>query len=201
MNPSSPSEIMLKPSEFLSTAMASNVMAVDTETTGGDIRDGRGYCVGISAAVKVTDIYYFSYFPVAHFQDNVPEETKDLLFQVIASRTIVMHNAKFDIQSLSTAGYGGKFYRWYCTLMMAHFLNENEPKGLDYLSKRLLGNQGKVENAKFKGMWTMNLGHMIPVAEMELYAGIDTVRALQLFYRMYPYFVKSGFDGDQVSEL
>lgn len=199
---SSPSdEIMLKPSEFLTKAMACDVMAVDTETSGGDIRDGRGFCVGISAAVRSNNIYYHSYFPVAHYQDNVATETKELLFQVIASRIIVMHNAKFDLESLATANYPGKFLKWYCTLMMAHFLNENVPKDLDSLSRRLLGNSGKKDNNKFKGMWTMNLGHMIPVAEIEEYAGIDTVRTLQLFYRMYPYFVKSGFDGNQMSEL
>jgi DNA polymerase I-like protein with 3'-5' exonuclease and polymerase domains len=192
---------MLEPSEFLTKAIPIGVMAVDTETTGGDIRDGRGYCVGISAAVRDNDTYYHSYFPVAHHEGNVSDETKELLFQVIMSRTIVFHNAKFDLTSMETAGYSGKYMKWYCTLMMAHFLNENEPKGLDYLSKRLLGVYGKEDNQKFKGMWAMNLGHLIPVAEMKFYAGIDTVRTLQLYYRMYPYFVKSGFDGDQVPDV
>jgi hypothetical protein len=192
---SSPSEVMLGNSEFLSKAFSSDVMAVDTETTGGDIRDGRGYCVGISAAVKAQDIYYHSYFPVAHAEDNISPDTKELLYQVVGSRVVVFHHAKFDLTSMETAGYPGNYKKWYCTMMMAHFLNENEPKGLDYLARRLLGAKGKEDNKRFVGMWQLNLGHLIPVDEMRLYAGIDTVRTLQLFYRMYPYFVKSGFDG------
>jgi ribonuclease D len=176
-------------------------MAIDTETTGRDIRDGRGYCVGISAAVRVSDVYYYSYFPVAHHEDNIDSGAKELLYQVISSRArIIFHNAKFDIESLETAGYRGGFIKWYCTMMMAHFLNENVPKDLDSLSRRLLGSTGKVKK-DYTGIWSMGLGHMIPVAEIEEYAGVDTLRTLQLFYKMYPYFVKSGFDGDQVSEV
>lgn len=197
----STSEVMLDNSEFLSKAFSADVMAVDTETTGGDIRDGRGYCVGISAAVKAQDTYYHSYFPVAHAEENISSESKELLYQIIGSRTIVFHNAKFDLTSMETAGYPGKYKKWYCTMMMAHFLNENEPKSLDYLSKRILGSKGKEENKKFIGMWQLNLGHLIPVAEMRFYAGIDTVRTLQLFYRMYPYFVKSGFDGREETPM
>lgn len=198
---SSSDEIKLTPSEFLAKAMLCNTMAVDTETTGKDIRDGRGYCVGISAAVKSDNIYYYGYFPVAHYEGNVLNETKELFFHVISSRErIIFHNAKFDIESLSTAGYSGKFIKWYCTMMMAHFLNENVPKDLDSLSRRLLGGIGKVKK-DYTDIWRMGMGHMIPVAEIEEYAGIDTVRTLQLFYRMYPYFVKSGFDGDAVSDV
>lgn len=197
----STSEVMLDNSEFLSKAFSADVMAVDTETTGGDIRDGRGYCVGISAAVLAQDTYYHSYFPVAHAEDNIAPETKELLYQVIGSRIIVFHNAKFDLTSMETAGYPGKYKKWYCTMMMAHFLNENEPKGLDYLSRRLLGAKGKEDNKEFIGMWQLNLGHLIPVAKMRLYAGIDTVRTLQLYYRMKPYFVKSGFDGQEENSV
>lgn len=195
------SEVQLKPTEFLPIALLSNTMAVDTETNGLDIRDGRGFCVGISAAVKSSNTYYYSYFPVAHNEGNIESETKELLFHLIESRDrIIFHNAKFDLDSMLTAGYSGKYIKWYCTMMMAHFLNENVPKDLDSLSKRLLGNTGKVTK-DYADIWKMGLGHMIPVAEIEQYAGIDTVRTLQLFYRMYPYFVKSGFDGNQMPEV
>jgi hypothetical protein len=198
------SEIQLSPSEFFSKAVLANTMAVDTETNGGDVRDGTGFCVGISAAIAVNvgpyDTYYFTYIPVAHYEGNVDDRTKGLFFNLIETRPrIIFHNAKFDLESLSTAGYSGKFIKWYCTMMMAHFLNENVPKGLDWLSKNELKNEGKVKK-DFKGIWQMRMGHMIPVAEMELYAGIDTVRTLQLFEKLYPFFVESGFDG-KVSEV
>jgi DNA polymerase I-like protein with 3'-5' exonuclease and polymerase domains len=189
-------ELELKPNEFLSKAMLANVMSIDTETNGGDVRDGTGFCVGISAAVAIDGVYYYSYFPVAHFEDNVSEETKQLLFQIINSRQkVVMHNAKFDIVSLKTAKFE-LTTKWYCTMLMTHFLNENIPKGLDWLARYELKISGKVSN-NFANIWSMKLGHMIPVAEMRLYAGIDAVRCLQLFERMYPYFVKAGFDGPE----
>jgi DNA polymerase I-like protein with 3'-5' exonuclease and polymerase domains len=174
-------------------------MAVDTETNGGDVRDGTGFCVGISAAIKNLNTYYFTYVPVAHYEGNVDEDTKQLFFQLINSRQrIIMHNAKFDLESFLTAKLEITT-RWYCTMMMAHFLNENVPKGLDWLSKNELKNEGKVKK-DFKSIWKLRMGHMIPVAEMELYAGIDTVRTLQLFEKLYPFFVESGFDG-KVSEV
>lgn len=181
--------------DFLSTAMLCNTMAVDTETNGQDIRDGRGYCVGISAAVKFQGKYHSAYFPVAHYEDNVQPDIKELLFHITSTRErIVFHNAKFDIVSLKTAGHSGKFIRYYCTMLMAHMLNENVPKGLDWLAKNELKEPGKVQ-ADFKNIWKMGLGHMIPVAEMERYAGTDAVLALKLFEKLHPLFVKSGFDG------
>lgn len=197
-SPSSTSEVMLKPQEFLAKAALASVMAVDTETTGRDIRDGRGHCVGISAAIRENDTYYHSYFPVAHYEGNIPDETKSNLFDLVATRIICFHNAKFDLESLETAKYPGKYFKWYCTMMMAHFLNENVPSlSLEWLSKNELKNPGKVKK-DFTGLWSMGLGAAIPVAEIKLYAGIDTVRTLQLFERLHPFFVKAGFDGDQM---
>ena len=195
-NPSSNTEIMLEPEEFLPMALLSRVMAVDTETTGKDIRDGRGYCVGISTAIQRGGIYYHSYFPVAHHVGNISDDVKERLFQIIGTRVICMHHAKFDLESLSTAGYNGKFLKWYCTMMMAHFLNENvASKELDWLAKHELKEPGKVKK-NFKPIWKLGMGHMIPVEEMKLYAGIDTVLTLKLFERLYPFFVKAGFDGE-----
>lgn len=190
-------ETQLKPKEFNTYAMLATEMAVDTETNGGDVRDGTGFCVGISAAVKLSGEYLYTYVPVAHNEDNVSEEVKELFINVMNSReTLVMHNAKFDLESLGTAKITLK-PKWYCTMMMAHFLNENVPKGLDWLSRHELKTEGKI-HAGFEPIWRMKLGHMIPVAEMELYAGIDAVRCLQLFEKMYPFFVKSGFDGSEM---
>jgi hypothetical protein len=175
-------------------------MALDTETTGGDIRDGTGYAVGISAAVNHNGRYVTAYFPVAHaeigdYKPNISADLKEMFFHVIRTRQqVCMHNAKFDLESMQTTGYTGGYIRWYCTMMMAHFLNENIPKGLDWLAKNELKVSGKVEK-DFKGIWAMKMGHMIPVHEIEEYACVDTVLDLMLFERLYPYFIKSGFDG------
>ena len=192
---------LVTPEEFLSIAILCDTMAVDTETNGLDIRDGSGFCVGGSAAVLYKNAYYAAYFPVAHFEGNISDEIKEAFFALIASRTrVIFHNAKFDIPSLDTAGYSHGFKRWYCTMLMTHMLNENIPKGLDWLARYELKEPGKVKK-DFRNIWKMGLGHMIPVAEIEEYAGVDTVLTLKLFFKMYPYFVKSGFDGSEVPSM
>lgn len=199
MSLSSKSELV-NPTEFLSYALLCDTMAVDTETNGKDIRDGTGFATGISAAVKLNGTYFSSYFPVAHTKGNVDEVTKQLLFDVIKTRErVIFHAAKFDIISLRTAGYTLGFIRYYCTMLMAHMLNENKPKGLDWLSKNVLGEDGKNMPPEWVLMhaiygWSPDF----PAEVMALYAGEDAVLALKLFERMYPYFVKSGFDGSQV---
>lgn len=192
---------LVSPQEFLPIALLCDTMAVDTETNGGDIRDGTGFCAGISVAVLYNDTYYSAYFPVAHHEGNVSDEVKQSLFQIIATRSrIVFHNAKFDLESLDTAGFIHGFIRWYDTMLMAHMLNENIPKGLDWLARNELKESGKISK-DFKPIWRMKMGHFIPVAEIEEYACQDTVLALKLFYRLYPFFVKSGFDGSEVQNV
>lgn len=187
----------LPPNEFLSLAMASDVMAVDTETNGKDIRDGQGFAIGISAAVLQDDVYYSSYFPVAHTYDNVSDTVKDMLFGLIASRnTIVFHNAKFDLVSMETAGYRGGYKHWYCTMLMAHMLNENIPKGLDWLARNELKEPGKNKPMEWVLMHEIHKWDpTFPPRIMALYAGEDAVLTLKLFYKLYPFFLKSGFDG------
>lgn len=195
------SDVLLKPEEFLPIALLCDTMAVDTETNGGDIRDGSGFCVGISAAVFYNGIYYAAYFPVAHYEGNISDELKQSLFDIIRTRKrIIFHNAKFDLVSLETAGYSGEYVRWYCTMLMAHMLNENIPKGLDWLARYELKEPGKVQK-DFTKIWAMGMGNMIPVAEIEQYAGVDSGITLRLFFRQYPYFVKSGFDGSEVQTM
>lgn len=203
MNPSSKStdSVLLNPAEFLSYAMLVNDMAIDTETNAQDIRDGRGFATGISGAIKYHGTYYSAYFPVAHTSDNVDSVTKQLLFDVIRVKDrVFMHNAKFDLVALRTAGFIGKIQRWYCTMLMAHMLNENLPsKSLDWLSKNELKDGGKHKPPEWELMhavygWSPDF----PAHIMALYAGEDAVKCYKLFERMYPFFVESGFDGSKM---
>jgi DNA polymerase I - 3''-5'' exonuclease and polymerase domains len=190
----------VNPAEFLSYALLCNTMAIDTETNGKDIRDGRGFCIGISAAINMNDTYYSSYFPVAHTKGNIDTWTKDLLFNLIRTRErIIFHAAKFDTISLETAGYNLGYTRWYCTMMMAHMLNENVPKGLDWLAKNELKEPGKHKPPEWEVMFKIyGWSPDFPAKIMGMYAGEDAVLTLKLFERLYPYFVKSGFDGSQM---
>lgn len=198
-----PSETV-EPNELLSIAMLCNVMAVDTETNGKDIRDGRGFAIGISCTVFQNQTFYSAYFPVAHTENNVSEETKQFLFNIIRTRSaIVFHEAKFDLVSLKTAGYTGGFVRWYCTLRMAHMLNENLPNyGLDWLARNELKEAGKNKPIEWQVMFSVyGWSPDFPARIMGLYACEDTVLTLKLFFKLYPYFVKSGFDGSEMPEL
>ncbi|HEY9262912.1 hypothetical protein [Chitinophaga sp.] len=187
---------LLTPSEFLSKAVLADTMAIDTETNGKDIRDGRGYAIGISAAVRIDNTYYSAYFPVAHESDNVEEETKNLLFQLIATRKrIIFHSAKFDIIALQTTGFNLQIVRWYCTMLMAHMLNENVPKGLDWLAKNELREPGKLKPPEWEFFFKIyGWSPKFPAKVMALYAAEDAVLCLKLFFHLYPIFVESGFD-------
>ena len=187
-------------------AMLDPVIAVDTETTGKDIRSGEGYCVGISAACKYKNQIRTVYVPVAHHEGNVTEEERYKFYALILSRKkVVFHNAKFDLVSLETANLAVEWIeRWYCTMRMAHMLNENlnmNQYGLDWLARYELKIPGKVKEHDFRPIWKMGMGHMIPVDQMTEYAQRDAGILYLLFERLYPFFVKSGFDGSEVQEV
>lgn len=190
-------------SEFITHALLDPWLALDTETTGKDIRSGEGYCVGISAACRHKDTIYTAYFPVRHNEGNVDSDTLDMLINLIRSRNkIFFHNAKFDLVSLNTIGINVYKQKWYCTMRMAHMLNENlnmNQYGLDWLARNELRIPGKEKKHDFRPIWKMGLGHMIPVGEIEEYAARDAGILYLLFARLYPLFVKSGFDGSEVS--
>lgn len=195
--------VLSSPSEFISIAMLDPWLALDTETTGKDIRSGEGYCVGISAACKSDGVIHTAYFPVRHNEGNVSDELKELLFALILSRSkIFFHNAKFDLVSLETVGlFLDEIVQWYCTMRMAHMLNENlnmNQYGLDWLARHELRIPGKEKTHDFRPIWKMGLGHMIPVGEIEEYAARDAGILYLLFERLYPMFVKSGFNGSEM---
>lgn len=185
------------PDDFISLAITKNIMAVDTETNGEDCRDGRGFAIGASCTVRddEQDAYVSAYFPVAHTKNNISDSTKDMLLKLISSRILIMHNAKFDIVSIKTIGEY-ELKRYYCTMMMAHMLNENVPKGLDWLSKNELGLEGKHKPPEWVFMFNVyGWSPDFPAEIMALYACEDTILTYRLWERLYPFFVKAGFDG------
>ena len=191
---------LISTSEFLAKAIFCDTMAVDVETNGQDIRDGRGFATGISAAVNVDGDYVAAYFPVAHTTGNVDDDTKEMLFKLIASRDIIAtHNIKFDVPALKTARYTRGFKRLYCTMMMAHFLNENKPKKLDWLAQNVLNRPGKNKPPMWEHCFTFyGWSPDFPADVMALYAGEDAIICLQLLEKFLPHFKKWGFDGSEM---
>lgn len=138
-----------------------DVIALDTETNGYDIRDGRGYAYGISLATRLPGLDTVStYLPFRHpagpdgTSGNLGNDELFKLKQKIENYDgyLVFHNAKFDLVSLATIGihYRGKFF---CTMQMAHMINENLPyqKSLDACGKHYLKDPGKKESPLFQG--------------------------------------------------
>lgn len=180
--------------EFLGGMYSAPYVAIDTETTGQDVRDGSGYLMGLSIATAPDKAVYL---PFRHRSgDNLPKEWLDPLRAALSSaKCAIFHNAKFDLVSLSTIGlnYSGKFYD---TMLMAHMIDENLPsKALDALGQKFLG-EGKDKSKDFTTFVNAVGWDSVPASIMDSYARQDALLTLRLFHRFYPEFKKQGFDGE-----
>lgn len=136
-------------------------VAVDTETTGLRVADGRDRCIGISIAAVVETAFgklpVAHYFPTGHPVDGetVSEKTLQMLHYVLREqgRTLVWINMQFDVLSLETVGIyvADAPFRDIATTSM--LIDENQPfqRSLEALATHYLGEgQGKVETPLVK---------------------------------------------------
>lgn len=169
-----------------------SIIGVDTEGTNIelDYRDGRGYGTGISIAVRFGGILC-GYYPYRHPSDNLSGDEQARLNRCITTFPgwIAFHNAKHDLVALRTLGinYQGKFY---CTLLMAHLLNEVLPysKKLNGCVKYYLG-EGKEKDDAVVKAYVAALGgewHKVPANIMAPYAEHDAVLHLELAEKLEP---------------
>jgi len=169
-------------------------VALDTETSGEDIRDGRGYLVGLSVAYGELS----GYLPIRHINEldgsntNLTDDERYRLTKAIENYKgwLIFHNSKFDLESLRSAGinYTGKFYD---TMLMAHLINENKPysKSLDGCTKHYVGKDSKKKSEAFlaaQKIWGWNM----PASVMYEYAAYDAVLTFRLFEAIKPLFDK-----------
>lgn len=161
------------------------MVAVDTETNGEDIRDGRGYAQGISVGSRIPGVgVRAAYLPFRHrnvgagLGTNLGIESLAQLKEVIENYDgyLIFHNAKFDLESLSTLGinYKGKFF---CTLKIAQLINENKPYSYDLNSccRHYIGQESKKESELFLGFKKLYGWSGIPPIVMEEYGAQDAV--------------------------
>lgn len=137
------------------------------------------------------------YFPVGHrFGVNLPENQVNELRKIIENApALVMHNAKHDLRSLQAMGinFTGKFY---CTMLMAHMINENwYSKELDYLSK-LSGGEPKAFTQQMQDTINAFGWDFIPAEEMRFYAANDAYITDKLFDWLWPEFYGQGFSSE-----
>lgn len=183
--------------QFLIYAKNAPVLAIDTEANGEDVRDTRGFCMGISMAFRGTDGTLFAtYMPFRHEDYNWPAWRLAALTVLLQGHPcLVAHNMKFDIVSLSTLGIKvtGMFY---CTMLMAHLLNENEFNySLDALTKKYLNDEGKRTSEDFLAIKAECGWAGIPAAVMFDYSVYDAELHLRLFEYLMPLFMKEDLVG------
>lgn len=201
------------PSEYLTFDMAlslfnnenvaswpgADVIAMDTETNGQDVRDGRGWCVGISVAARFGGLVLSTYIPFRHtFGANYDSVALTQLTHAIEHYDgwLVFHNAKFDLESLRTIGinYIGKFYD---TMLMSHLTNENRySQALDSLAQRVLGDSGKKQSEIFLAIKKAMGWEGIPSYVMFEYAAYDAYLTLLLYEALLPDFLAEKLDED-----
>ena len=191
-------------SEVIELFSLVDVIAIDTETNGYDIRDGRGYAYGVSISGRIPGVGVVStYLPFRHpagpggsFTNLERDELTKLKHAIENYKSvIVFHNAKFDLESLRTLGinYTGHFY---CTMVMAHLINENLPfsKSLDACGKHYLKDPGKKMSDMFKGFLKVyGWVGMLPEIIFE-YAAYDADLTLRLFETLLPKFTAEQLD-------
>jgi DNA polymerase I len=166
------------------------MIAIDTETNGEDIRDGRGYAQGLSISARIPGVGVRStYLPFRHRTTgpglgfNLDRTQLFELKKVMEAYDgyLIFHNAKFDRPSLRTLGieYTGKFY---CTLLLTHLINENKPYSfsLDACSRYYLKRPGKKESPEFLAMKKIYGWGGIPPVAMKQYGAGDSETALLL---------------------
>ena len=169
--------------EWVQKALDSNTthVAVDTETTGLYPRDG--YILGISMAYEEDTGVYIS-------TDCIDDEVTSLMQKLFIEKSVIMHNAKFDLAMLEYH-FNFEFPRIDDTMLMSYMLNEvpgnHGLKGLA-IKHTPYGDYEKPmyefiddycrRNGLLKGDFTFE---MIPFDLIQVYASMDAVVTLRIF--------------------
>jgi DNA polymerase-1 len=169
-------------------------VAIDTETNGEDIRDGRGKLLGISLAWRSGDGELQAlYLPFFHEGADNYEfgRFRQELQDCIDKFALVFHNSKFDLVSLGTAGLDTSRCNFYDTMLLAHQISEAVPvnKSLDSCAKYYLGAEEGKKNEKGGTFYLVKkaLGWArIPAAIMAHYAAYDAHVTYRLFEALWP---------------
>lgn len=173
-----------------SLALAKTV-TIDTETTYTKSNSDRRI-IGVAVAVELELETLTYYIPVGHgeylpgFDPENVEFPHDFWHPVGENVPVIMHNAKFDLIQLSQISNIEPLTKClYDTMLMGHYINENQFLALDKMAEKYLGIRKEVDLAKaMKGTdW-----HNIPPAIMGEYAEQDVRVTQQLFWAQLPEF-------------
>lgn len=165
--------------EYMKSIKKAGVVSLDTEVNGLNPRlDAKA---GISLYTPQESSIYV---PVNHdfYEHNM--DVRDFLreLNVLASSgkvRVVMHNSKFDTRVLYN--YVKEWTPVFAdTMVAAHMLNENEPKGLKYQwNKYCMG--GKYTEMSYNDLFESRKYGTFNPEKVYIYAALDTVMTLQLW--------------------
>lgn len=177
---------------FLKLAEHAPVLGVDTESNGNDIRDGRGYAMGLSVAYEYDGTNGYSYyFPFRHEDSgNLGWDYRDKLATLIESKPLTAHNLKFDIPSLASLGIKApKDSR--CSLLAAHNVREDQLSfSLEYQARNVLGIPGKMRDDDFENIKKAFGWGGIPSYAMADYGAQDAILHLDVHNYYWPKFME-----------
>ena len=172
--------------DIISMTEVADVVTVDTE--------GVSRMLGFSLCFDgLQDGFYL---PFSHHGNrNLNDAQKDKIYSVLGSRSaLVFHNAVHDLRVLARHGfdYRGPFYD---TMLMAHWINEEEMSyALDKISQ-VYGGQPKNMSDSAKMVIEQEGWDNVSIEMMELYSGNDAFIEHQLFRKLLPKFQEQCFDG------
>lgn len=167
---SSPSDIDAL-QDLSAELIASDLIAVDTETTGvhrGAEVIGASFCTTETHAWYVITAYWDAKSQTLVRIPGMNEEVT-LLMKELTGKRLVGHNAPFDAAMVENF-YKVPLIKYFYidTMILAHLLDENKPVGLKDLGTRLLGEDSGDEAAEVKASVQDN-GGSITKGNYELY--------------------------------
>src|SRR5947209_15934274 len=168
---------------LLATYSSNNKIAIDTETNGREIRDGRGYCIGVSLSWEGENALYLPFRHIDEENNYDLSRFLPVLQEILRRYVIIFHNAAFDLISLRTLGCDTDEVKFMDTMLLAHLLDEELLSyGLDYLGNLYLG-IGKLRSKDFMNYINSYGWGELVVEMMYDYATFDAY----LTYNLYKY--------------
>lgn len=182
-----------------------DLISYDVETDG---TEKESHVIGLSVCAEVGVAYYviLSYWDVTD-QRLVDLETMRGIkpfVQSLVGKSLIMHNAVFDAWMTANnfdVELIGSVHT--DTMILAHILDENRPKGLKELGVVIFGEDSKVEQTVMKESVLKNGGQLTKdcyelfKADAELlakYGAKDALLTLKLFYHFVPQLYDEGLD-------
>lgn len=174
--------------EFLLKALESTnpFVAVDSETTALYPRDG--YVLGVSVCYEKNHGVYIS-------SDCITEKVSNLFQELFNKKTVVLHNAKFDIPFLSFH-FGWEFPNYEDTMLLHYCIDENPgTHGLKQLALKYT-DYGNYEQPMYEWIDDYRKKHsilkddftfdLIPFDIIKTYAAIDAIVTFLIYIKLKP---------------